>query len=262
MLQKKVDTILKIQKRINKYFGQLAVQMGFLTKDQVSYLLQQQQEHYIEIEEIIRREKIVPDDVIQKELETFQMLDEDDQGVFNMRWVSRFIENGYIFETFIEQTLKLVMRLAGIFVMEGECSFEKKEFAGHGVVVKISITGDQHWNYILNLSEDLALMIAEAMLESEEEDYHDNIGVEAASEFANIACGNAIGKLDTKGIKLEILPPHIEKTKDAISFKQKEQVLSVPILVPDGEMDLIISGVGIFKSIEDENNNQTLPLKE
>lgn len=256
MLPEKIETVLKVQKRINKYFGQLAIQMGLLTRDQLTYLLERQQERYIHMDEILRREQILPEEVISKELETFKVLDEDDQGVFNMKWVSRFLDNGYIFEAFIEQTLKLVMRLAGIFVMEGESTFDRKEFNAHGVLIRLAVSGDQHWSYHLNLSETLALQIAEAMLEDDLEE-GDEVGVAAASEFANIACGNAIGKLDSQGVKLEISPPKIQTTTEPFSFSEKEQVLCVPILVPEGEMELIISGVDVFQSKEGE---KTVPV--
>ena len=180
------------------------------------------------------------------------MLDEGDQGVFNMRWVSRHIQDGFIYESFIEQTLKLIMRLAGIFVMEGECTFERKEFKGHGVLIKINISGDNHWSYYLNLSENLASQIANAMLESSSNSNAEDLNIEAANEFVNIACGNAVGKLDSKGIKFEISPPITRRitATETFSFRENEQALCVPILVPEGEMELIIAGVDIFRPVE------------
>lgn len=254
LLPQHVETILKMQKRINKYFGQLSIQMGFMTQEKVSALLEKQKAHYVEVEEILMRENMLPKETLKKELELFRMLDEEDQGVFNMRWVSRHIQNGFVYETFIEQTLKLFMRLAGIFVMEGECSFDRKEFVSHGFLIKIKLTGDSLWSYHLNLSEDLAAQIAEAMLESEDEmPEGDTLNIEAANEFANIACGNALGKLDGKGYKFDITPPTTKciESGESFGFGEKEQVLCVPILVPEGEMELLISGVDIFKPVQE-----------
>lgn len=253
LLPEHVETILKVQKRINKYFGQLAIQMGLLTEEKVTYLLKVQQENYTELDEIIVRENMLPKDALKKELEQFKMLDEGEQGVFNMRWVSKNFQNGFIYETFIEQTLKLVMRLAGIFVMEGECTFERKQFKGNGVLIRISVSGDIYWSYCLNVSANLATQIATAMLESAEAGQDgNNLNMEAANEFANIVCGNAVGKLDGKNIKLELSPPSTKllANNDVISFREEEQVLCVPILVPEGEMELIISGVDIFRPVE------------
>ena len=254
LLPKHVESILKVQKRINKYFGQLTMQMGLLDEQQITQLLDIQNKNFVPLEEVIIREGILPKEVIEKELTLFKTYDEGDQGVFNMRWVSKHIQNGFIYETFIEQTLKLLMRLAGIFVMEGECTFERKEFEGHGVLIKLAISGDRHWSYFLNLGNDLSDQIADAMLEADEseEDFAD-LSIEAANEFVNIACGNAIGKLDSKGVKFEISPPATRRISpgEKFTFSEKEQVLSVPILIPEGEMELIIAGNDIFRSVEE-----------
>lgn len=254
LLPEHIDNILKVQKRINKYFGQLAIQMGILSEEKLAHLLRRQRERYIEIEDIIIRENMLPKEVLKKELELFKTLEEGDQGVFNMRWVSKHIQQGFIYETFIEQTLKLVMRLAGMFVMEGECTFERKEFHSHGVFIKISVSGDSHWSYFLNMSQNLANQIATAMLETDAANTGENgnLNIEAATEFVNIVCGNAIGKLDGKGIKLEITPPttQLMSTDQKFSFKSNEQVLCIPILVPEGDLELIIAGVDIFRSVE------------
>ncbi|NUM34942.1 MAG: response regulator [Candidatus Brocadiae bacterium] len=255
MLPAQVETILKVQKRINKYFGQLAVQMGFINSEQLGQLLRKQQKNYIELDEIIVRENMLPKEVLAKEMARFKMLEEEDQGVFNMSWVSKHIENGFIYETFIEQTLKLVMRLAGIFVMEGQCFFDRSNCISHGILIKMAISGDHHWSYYLSMSENLAASIAQSMIEGDEQgnyDNYDSVNLEAAKEFVNIACGNAIGKLDTQGIKLEISPPVVKSTviQEKISFQENEQVLQIPILVPEGEMELFIVGVDIFRQIK------------
>lgn len=252
MLPTQVETIIKVQKRINKYFGQLAVQMGFMNNDQVGQLLRKQQKNYVELDEIIMRENMLPREMLTKEMAQFKMLEEEDHGVFNMSWVSKHIENGFIYEAFIEQTLKLVMRLAGIFVMEGQCFFDRSSCISHGILIKMAISGDSHWSYYLSMSENLAASIAQSMIEGDEQGNYDNydaINLEAAKEFVNIACGNAIGKLDTQGIKLEISPPVIKSTtpEEKISFQANEQVLQIPILVPEGEMELFIVGVDIFR---------------
>ena len=251
LLPEHVESVLKVQKRINKYFGQLAIQMGLLKAENLQGLLSHQREHYVEVEEIILRENMLPKEILKKELELFKMLDEGDQGVFNMRWVSKHMQNGFVYEAFIEQTLKMIMRLAGIFVMEGECTFERKDFRGNGVLIKIAISGDNHWSYYLNLSGNLANQIAESMLDSDETP-EDEINMEAANEFSNIVCGNAIGKLDGKGLKFEISPPVTRRlgNSETFTFGTHEQVLCVPILVPEGEMELIIAGADIFRPVE------------
>jgi len=253
LLPKHVEMVLRMQKRVNKYFGQLAIQMGFLTTDQVNIVLDKQKEHYLDVEEIIVREKILPVDLVQKELQIFKSMSEEDQGVFNMQWVSKHIQNGFVYEFFIEQTMKLLMRLAGIFVMEGECHFDsKKKFTSCGILIKVSLAGDSHWSYFLNLSDELAQEIAHAMIETDNCDNTGDLAIEAANEFANISCGNALAKLDVKGVKLDITPPITKRIPrgEPLSFTDKEQVLCVPILVPEGEMELLIAGVEIFRPVE------------
>jgi CheY-specific phosphatase CheX len=242
-----------MQKRINKYFGQLAVQMGLLSVEQVKFLLEKQREREVKIEDILVYENLMAREVLQNELAEFKMLDEADQGVFTMRWVSKHLKQGNIFEAFIEQTLKLWMRLAEMFVLEGECNFNHQLLISNGVVVQLALSGDFHCSYYLNMSENLAMQMAYGMIDVDEDsaDFA-TMHLEAAGEFVNIACGNAIGKLDGVGFKFEMTPPKVKRVPmgEPIPFKEGEEILCIPILVPEGEMELAISGSGIFSPVE------------
>lgn len=252
ILPEKVDKILKVQKRINKYFGQLSVQMGLLCSEQVKKILDIQQKHYIDLENVMVSEKLVSKEKIEEELKLFKMLDQEDQGVYGLKWIKENLENGLVFEIFAEQTLKLLMRLTEYFVLEGDCNFENKEMICNGITVELSFSGDFNWKYFLNLSSEVAQCISETMVDMSDEEMSEDIDLEVAGEFVNIVCGNAISKLDNYGIKFEMTPPKIKKIDvgEKIIFPVGKEVLTIPILVPEGQVDLAIIGKNIFSQKE------------
>ncbi|BBM83184.1 response regulator [Candidatus Uabimicrobium amorphum] len=246
MLPEQVDKILKVQKRINKYFGQLTMQMGILKSRQLQQLLKVQQTHYINLEDIMAREKIILKEKLEAELEQFRSLDQGDQGVYGLQWIKENFENGAVFEVFTEQTLKLLMRLTEFFVLEGDCSFDNEKIRSNGIVVELSFSGDFNWMYILNISNEVAIAIADAMVELED-DISQDVLLEVAGEFVNIVCGNAISKLDNNNIKFDMKPPKIKKVdEEHITLPKGREALIIPILVPEGQVDLVIVGKNIF----------------
>ena len=70
----------------------------------------------------------------------------------------------------------------------------------------------------------------------------DGICLDAGCEFVNVICGNAISKLAEKGINLEITPPQIKKFKRRYNyhFSKKEDTLVLPILVPEGAVEVAV----------------------
>lgn len=246
MLPEQVDKILKVQKRINKYFGQLTMQMGILKSKQLQNLLNIQKKHYINLEDIMAREKIILKEKLEAELEQFRSLDQDDQGVYGLQWIKENFENGLVFEVFTEQTLKLLMRLTEFFVLEGDCSFDNEKIRSNGIVVELSFSGDFNWMYMLNISNEVAIAIADAMVELED-DISQDVLLEVAGEFVNIVCGNAISKLDNNNIKFDMKPPKIRKVEEEhITLPKGREALIIPILVPEGQVDLVIVGKNIF----------------
>ena len=246
MLPEQVDKILKVQKRINKYFGQLTMQMGILKSKQLQNLLNIQKKHYINLEDIMAREKIILKEKLEAELEQFRSLDQDDQGVYGLQWIKENFANGLVFEIFTEQTLKLLMRLTEFFVLEGDCSFDNENIRSNGIVVELSFSGDFNWMYMLNISNEVAIAIADAMVELED-DISQDVLLEVAGEFVNIVCGNAISKLDNNNIKFDMKPPKIRKVdEENIALPKGREALIIPILVPEGQVDLVIVGKNIF----------------
>ncbi|WP_372368500.1 response regulator [Candidatus Uabimicrobium sp. HlEnr_7] len=248
MIPEQVTKILKVQKRINKYFGQLTMQMRILTHSQIQNLLHIQKKHYIHLEEIMAQEKIILKEKLDAELKLFRSLDQDDQGVYGLNWIKENLENGLVFEVFTEQTLKLLMRLAEFFVLEGDWNFDNEKIQSNGIIVELSFSGDFNWMYMLNISREVAIAIAESMIEIEEEEQiDDNTLLEVAGEFVNIVCGNALSKLDNHNIKFEMKPPKIKKVdEEYITLPKGREALIMPILVPEGQVDLMIVGKSIF----------------
>ena len=70
----------------------------------------------------------------------------------------------------------------------------------------------------------------------------DGIFLDAGCEFVNVVCGNAISMLADQGISLKITPPQVKKFKRRYNyhFSKKEDTLVVPILVPEGAVEVAI----------------------
>ena len=92
----------------------------------------------------------------------------------------------------------------------------------------------------------MAIAIADAMVELED-DISQEVLLEVAGEFVNIVCGNAISKLDNNNIKFDMKPPKIKKVEEEyITLPKGREALIIPILVPEGQVDLVIVGKNIF----------------
>jgi hypothetical protein len=198
-------------------FGELAVEMGLLSEEQVDYLLGFQEQTRLRIGQALVRQGSLPNKRLLKLLVQF----ENEQALFRIGNVDlpKGLENNLLAATVLDLLPKLLVRVAriGVRIGRGQAAADVPDLPVRTAVV---VTGDVGLLICLLGNEEFSLQLAGATAgldESRLEAARQNVAllVDGVGEFLNVLAGNAMAMLERKQITTEIAPPQCDPELDS-----------------------------------------------
>jgi two-component system chemotaxis response regulator CheY len=231
-----VEKIRYEQKSKDMLFGQLVIQNKLLTDDQLKKIIRIQKNSHVYLGEVLVQEGIVSQSVIDKQLKIFK----DEQKELDTLKIKFDFEHEYnpYIEDFIDLSVKLLLRVAGIESKIGKIKIREKSTETLYLTVQIPFTGDINAILMLSLSRDVVFQLVENFLEEKITDTE--IATENAAEFFNVVCGNLSTKMQIDGKKNEIKIPKLIKGEDSsnITFNENEKCVVAPLITTAGYCEL------------------------
>jgi hypothetical protein len=198
-------------------FGELAVEMGLLSEEQVDYLVGFQEQTRLRVGQALVRLGFVPNGRLLKLLVEF----ENEQALFRIGSVAlpEELQGNLLAATVMDLFPKLLVRVARIGVRIGS-EQALADAPDYPVRIAVSVTGDAGLLICLLGDEEFSLHLAgatsgldEARLEATRQ--NPDLLADGVGEFLNVLAGNAMGILERKRIITELEPPHSNPQLDS-----------------------------------------------
>jgi CheY-specific phosphatase CheX len=193
------------QKRTDMRIGELAVQMRLLNAEQVEHILTMQKNDHVQIGQALVTTGGVTDEALPELLARFKA-DQAEYipGILN---VPEGVSHPELVRDIVDITIKLMRRIALMEAKADSGQVTTDEPPANYVVTDIHFSGDVTCNYILGMPEQAAKRLASGVVgEDVSKEPRANI-YDGVAEFANIACGNILGRMAQKGKNVDIHPP-------------------------------------------------------
>jgi CheY-specific phosphatase CheX len=198
-------------------FGDLAVEMGLLSDEQVEYLVGFQDQTRLRIGQALVRLSFLPNERLLKLLVRF----ETEQTLFRIGNVA--LPDGLYGNTLAAAVLNLIPKLmvrvahVGVRVGKGQAVSEIPDYP---IRISVSVMGDVGLLICLLCDEDFSLHLAGttaglegARLEAARQ--NPVLLADGVGEFLNVVAGNAMGILEREKIATELEPPHSDPELDS-----------------------------------------------
>jgi CheY-specific phosphatase CheX len=206
LTSKDVKLLNNEQKKTDLKIGELAVKLGMLSNMQVEEILTMQRNDHVQIGQTLLMKGFIDEATLDSELEAFR----EDQKAYDgdSVIVPEGIRNGEVLSTLVDITLKMLQRVAKVDVKadEGEVLGRKLEEAYSAV--SITLSGGLNCDYVLLSDEGVSRAIASAIIGQDASEEDRDMVVDGVKEFANVVCGNILGKMAQRGMSVEISIPH------------------------------------------------------
>jgi len=201
-------------------FGELAVEMGLLSEEQVDYLLGFQEQTRLRIGQALVRLGCLDNGHLLKLLVQF----ESEQAVFRIGNVDlpEGLKSNMMAAAVLDMLPKLLLRVANIGARIGKDNMTP-DVSALPVRISVSVSGDVGLLIGLLGDEELSLQLAAATAgldESRREATRQNLALlaDGVGEFLNVLAGNAMGILERKQITTELQPPQCDLQLDSGYF--------------------------------------------
>ena len=198
-------------------FGELAVDMGLLSEEQVEYLVGFQDQTRLRIGQALVRLDFLPNERLHQLLVQHEC--EQDLIRIENAALPDGLESNLLAPVVLDLLPKLLVRIAriGVRIGKGQAAVEIPDYP---VRIGATVTGDVGLLICLLGDEEFSLQLAGATAN------FDGPRLEAArqnrvlltdgvGEFLNVLAGNAMGILERKNIITELEPPHCDPELDS-----------------------------------------------
>ena len=198
-------------------FGELAVEMGLLSEEQVEYLLGFQEQTRLRIGQALVRQGSLPNERLLQLLVQF----ESEQALFRIGNVDlpEGLENNLLAATVLDLFPKLLVRVAriGVRIGKGQAAADIPVLP---MRIAVAVTGDVGLLICLLCDEGFSLQLARATAgldESRLDAARQNPALlaDGVGEFLNVLAGNAMGMLERKQITTDLQPPRCDPELDS-----------------------------------------------
>ena len=235
-----VEKIHEIQKAdLDKDFGEIVLVNGFLTKENLDKVVEEQRNNWVFIGESLVKIKALGYNQLAEALKDYKEEQEKDEWEIGTRLGA--VRNNLIVKTFVNFTMKIFYKIIKEPVKLKECSDSVEGFELRDYTIQQRIRGDMSLFFIVNISEDVCFKIASALFDREVKEIK-NIEQDALKEFLNVISGNCCAKLSNIGINLETRVPEFyeNKTQEKYSLPQRMQNAFALVISGIGDFDLVI----------------------
>lgn len=237
------EEVNQIQAMKDARFGDIAVEKGYLTEDQVGLLLKKQGDAYLLfVQELVER-KILSLEEIQRHLnhfkkyERFTALDIDALKSSDIDKIIPLFTKDCAAPGVLKDYVALMARNIIRFV-DNKVRFERMEAANtytNKYIASQGFSGD--YEIFIGLAGDGNKYIAEKFSNFEFEDIDEDC-LDAVCEFINVSNGIYASKLSEEEINLDMLPPNMYTEVTNVSSDGLMYVM--PCFFKDKRVDLVI----------------------
>ena len=220
--------------------GDLLVEMGILTLNQLNDIVTRQQNMHLYIGEALVQLGALSSAQLQEHLAAFKK----DQAPF----VSERIElpagiaDGLVWEMVADLTYKMITRVLGLPFRPGKCQ-PVAAVDSNFMMAAMDLTGDVEARYILSVSERIQKEIAKAILREESVEAETvEVLEDTVMEFINVVCGNVAAKASQLGTIMNInLPVAIHPPATGLQVPSDSIGLCFPIHIGENDkMELLL----------------------
>lgn len=232
----------QLQMQSDKRFGDLAVEKGYLTESDVSYLLGRQGNPYLIFVQALEEKNILTREEIDQAIRDFQSSNgySDDvlQAIQNgdiEKMLPAFIEaENQKYIPLIGLTLRNIVRFVSSYIRIEKATITSSLSARY--IAYQSTTGDYDGFLGFTCNDDSILSIASAYAK-EEFDAVDEDALDSLCEFTNCVNGLYATELSYQDITIDMLPP--EFLFDG-TIKDKGNFLVLPLYVDGSKTNVIV----------------------
>lgn len=245
MTEAQAEEVNMLQQMQDRRFGDIAVDKGYLTSDQVNALLKMQGDQYLLCIQILTDHGYLSLEEIQSQLKQFKRdqrfsaldLDAIKSGDLD-KIVPVFMKESTIppvMKDYIALTARDIVRF-----IDGDLMLEQTERINEftsDFMASQELEGE--FNFFVGVSgEPDAVLRAASIFGKEEFDTVDEDSLDAISEFINCNNGLYASKLSEDDVELELLPPLMYT--DAVHIRTDGPMYKVPMYISGKRLDLVI----------------------
>jgi len=232
LTHEQTERINVAQRGMDERFGDLAVELRLMSETQVEELLLMQRNDHLRLGEALIETGATDTATINSEVEAFRA----DQAAFETGIIEFPPDtlHSSMLSVPVELTAKMLMRVAGVRakIQPVEVMSDLPDDAL--ITASIAFTGALNSEYVLSVSDDIAVTIAKRM--TGDDLVSDAIVEDALKEMCNVICGNAVGKFAQSGKRVDIAPP----LKGAPTMRAGDKGVYVALETAEGKVELRI----------------------
>ena len=240
----KADEINQLQSAVDKRFGDIAIEKGYLTEAQINNLLKAQGNTFMTFIQALVNEGFINLREIDNILEAFriknsfsktdmEILKRNDTDVV----IPLFLTNETLqYQDIISIAIRTIIRCIDRHVYIGKASL-LNGITLHNASVQL-VDGEN--GFVSAFAEkDGGLLELSSIFGQEQFSYINDDSLDAAGEFLNCINGLHASALSQKGDILELMPPQLVSG----SAKITGQVCSIPIFIKNKQFDFIVKNL-------------------
>lgn len=243
MMQMEADEVNHLQAVMDKRFGDIAVEQGYLTEKEVDYLLMKQGSEYLLLAQTLEDLKLMTLDQLEQQL--FNYMNENNWGISDLEDLkSNDVDR--ILPLFIPMEASRCIDLAGVAMRMLLRRIDSNVFPLKGYVTDSfqanhyaiqNVEGGKVFSCAVAGMEDELILIAENY---SKETFHevDEDVVDAVAEVINCINGLYASSLSQAGVILELLPPEYGLEPKEL---YGENLLVFPMVIQNKTIHFVIS---------------------
>ncbi|ODN43808.1 chemotaxis protein CheX [Piscirickettsia litoralis] len=205
LTENQVTSINAEQQRSDRKFGEIAADLKLITDEQVGELLSTQKERRIFFGEALLTLGHIEKDILDREIQAHKKAQEEHEELLKADLDN--IPEALVVKAMLDHTLKMFLRIAREVVKITDVGTEAKEISGNHYTFAQEITGEKNFYYTLTMPEELVVNVASKLLMDENHREITPLSIDAASEYVNIVIGHGCGKLGTLDCMVHAKPP-------------------------------------------------------
>lgn len=240
---KQAEEINEIQKKLDRRFGDIAVEKGYLLTEEVTYLLNMQGSSYLKFVQALTENNILDIDEIETYLEEFKkdkgFSDSDLEAIKTGdidRIIPVFVDVDVPFSgECISLALRNIVRFINNDIMLKK-AYKVKEYKFSNIAFQ-NMVGDHQIFCGLAGNESALLNIAEPFAKEEFVELNED-AFDSVCEFINCTNGLYASKLSQEDIHIDMTPPLFDTGKTLVS---KGDIYVIPIIIGGDQADLLVA---------------------
>jgi hypothetical protein len=240
---KQAEEINEIQKKLDRRFGDIAVEKGYLLTEEVTYLLNMQGSSYLKFVQALTENNILDIEEIENYLEDFKKdkgFSDSDLEALKSGDIDRIIPVFVDIDVpFCGDSISLALRNVVRFINNSirlDKSYKVKEYSFKNLAFQ-KMVGD-HQIFLGFAGTDKALLSIAGPFAKEEFKKMDEDAFDSVCEFINCTNGLYASRLSLDDIHIDMTPPLFGTDKKLVS---KGDIYVVPVIINGEQADLLVA---------------------